>query len=206
MAAGRARAADGLWDESLTEHRARQADEIAATALRIVASDGMSALTMSALAEKAGVSRQTLYRYFPDVDSVLAAAMTSGGMEAHGTEAAPEGTPGERLDAMTATILEAAAAGHPSPTRFEQSLPPQAREAARKHTEGVERLIVGIVEQGVADGSFSAELTPAVDGAILYRLIAAAHDVAAGQEAPAGLIDHVTQIVRRIVAPRDERS
>lgn len=42
-------------------------------AAAIVASDGLRAVTMSLIAERAGIGRATLYRYFPDAESVLAA-------------------------------------------------------------------------------------------------------------------------------------
>lgn len=173
-------------------------------ALEIVAADGMSGLTMSSIADKAGISRQTLYRYYPDIDSVLTAAMTSSaGIEAHINELTSVGTPSEQLDSLVAIILEGAAAGHPSPTQYEQSLPPQAREAARQHAERIEQLVIGMAKQGVADGSFSADLDPIIDGAILYRLIISAHDLAADAEEPTAIIQHVTNSVHRLVDPLD---
>lgn len=195
-------ATDDLWDESLSEHKARQGEQIANAALEIVAADGMSGLTMSSIANKAGISRQTLYRYYPDIDSVLTAAITSSASnEAHIDELTRSGTPSEQLDSFVAMILEGAAAGHPSPTRFERSLPPKAREAALRHGEQIERLVIGMVKRGVADGSFSTDLDPTIDGAILYRFIISAHDLAADAEVPAAIIDHVKNTVHRIVGP-----
>jgi AcrR family transcriptional regulator len=175
-------------------------------ALEIVATDGMSGLSMSAIADNAGISRQTLYRYYPDIDSVLTAAMTSTASEAHINELMSDGTPSEQLDSLVAMILEGAAAGHPSPAQYEQSLPPHAREAARKHAEQIERLVIGIMEHGVADGSFSTDLDPTVDGPILYRFIISAHDLTAGAEEPTAIIEHVTDGVHRLVDPADPRT
>jgi AcrR family transcriptional regulator len=55
------------------DHRAHQRERILAVALELLRERGMAALTMSAIAEQAGISRPTLYHYFPDVDAVLAA-------------------------------------------------------------------------------------------------------------------------------------
>lgn len=197
---------DDLWEESLSDHKTRQADQIVMAALEIVATDGMSRLSMSAIADNAGISRQTLYRYYPDIDSVLTAAMTSTASEAHINELMSDGTPSEQLDSLVAMILEGAAAGHPSPAQYEQSLPPRAREAARKHAEQIEQLVIGMIEQGVADGSFSADLDPTIDGAILYRLITSTHDLAADAEGSTAIIEHVTDGVHRLVDPADPRT
>jgi len=61
------------WSEVLGDHRAHQRERILAVALELLGERGMAALTMSAIAEQAGISRATLYHYFPDVDAVLAA-------------------------------------------------------------------------------------------------------------------------------------
>ena len=62
-----------LWDETIETHRRAVHDAILGAAGALVAERGLRAVTMSALAERAGVGRATLYKYFPDVESVLAA-------------------------------------------------------------------------------------------------------------------------------------
>lgn len=196
---------DGIWDESLSNHKSRQSEQIAKAALEIVAADGMSGLTMSSIADRAGISRQTLYRYYPDIDSVLTAAMTSNaGLEAHMEDLTSEGTPREQLDSFVSMILHAATAGHPSPTQFEQSLPPQAREAARTHAAQIEQLVIDVVRDGVADGSFSTDLDPTVDGPILYRFITSAHELVVATKDPNAVVEHVLTSVHRIVDPPEQ--
>jgi AcrR family transcriptional regulator len=190
------------WSESLGHHKARQSDQIALTALHIVATEGMPALSMSALARRAGVSRQTLYRYFPDVESVLTHAMASSSIEPHLEPVTSAETPIEQLEAFVALVLEAAAAGHPPASQYERSLPPEARQAVRDHEQQVEELVVGIITEGVANGSFSPDLVPEVDGALLYRFILSAHDLAAATGETADLIEHVIRSVHRLVNPR----
>jgi AcrR family transcriptional regulator len=50
-----------------------RADAIVAAAQRLIAERGREKLRLSAVAEAAGVSRQTLYRWFPTKDELLAA-------------------------------------------------------------------------------------------------------------------------------------
>ena len=42
------------------------------TAGRLAISHGLLSVTMSQVAEEAGIGRATLYKYFPDVESILA--------------------------------------------------------------------------------------------------------------------------------------
>jgi len=190
-----------VWGESLSDHKVRQADQLANTALHIVATDGMPALSMSAIAEEAGVSRQTLYRYFPDVESVLTHAMASSSLHPHLEKVTSADSPSEQLDAFVVLALEAAASGHPLASQYEQSLPPEARQAVREHMLQIEQLVIGIVSKGVSDGSFAANLHPAIDGALLYRFILSAHDMAADKTDTAVLIEHVIGSVHRLVDP-----
>ena len=62
-----------LWDETIDAHRREVRDAILNTAAALVADHGLRALTMSRIAERTGIGRATLYRYFPDVEAVLLA-------------------------------------------------------------------------------------------------------------------------------------
>lgn len=189
-----------MWADSLSVHRNRQADQIALAAMHIVAIEGMSALTMSAIAEHASISRQTLYRYFPDVEAVLAAAMRlAAAAEVELEDIAAVGAPPEQLDAIVTKILESFHAGHPAPAMYEAALPPQARNLARDHMEKIEGHLIDIVASGVADGSFAADLTPEIDGPILYRLIIALYEIVAGAADPTAVIERARATARRLV-------
>jgi AcrR family transcriptional regulator len=65
--------ADGDWEATLSDHRSRNRERIAATAMELIGEHGLAHVSMSLLAERAGVSRATLYHYFPDLDHVLLA-------------------------------------------------------------------------------------------------------------------------------------
>jgi len=59
----------------MSKHQERQAARIIQAALIIVQRDGFSQLSMSCIAEEAGLTRQTIYNYFPDVESIVSAAV-----------------------------------------------------------------------------------------------------------------------------------
>ncbi|HEV2639073.1 MAG TPA: TetR/AcrR family transcriptional regulator [Actinocrinis sp.] len=62
-----------LWNETVAAHREAVREAILDAAWQLVAELGLSAVTMSHIAEKAGIGRATLYKYFPDVDAILVA-------------------------------------------------------------------------------------------------------------------------------------
>ncbi len=62
-----------LWSETIEEHRREVREAILDAAAALVAEHGLRGVTMSGIAEGAGIGRATLYKYFPDVDAILAA-------------------------------------------------------------------------------------------------------------------------------------
>jgi len=62
-----------LWDDTIQAHRAAVRDAIVDTAAALVAEHGLLSVTMSQIAESAGIGRATLYKYFPDVEAILVA-------------------------------------------------------------------------------------------------------------------------------------
>src|SRR5215207_2275222 len=62
-----------LWNETVEGHRAAVREAILASTAALVAVHGLASVTMSQIAETAGIGRATLYKYFPDLDAVLLA-------------------------------------------------------------------------------------------------------------------------------------
>ncbi|MBR7836597.1 TetR/AcrR family transcriptional regulator [Actinospica durhamensis] len=62
-----------LWNETIAGHRETVRETIMDTAWRLVGERGLSAVTMSQIAEQAGIGRATLYKYFPDVEAIVIA-------------------------------------------------------------------------------------------------------------------------------------
>lgn len=62
-----------LWDETIEAHRRAVRDKTLDTTAALVQEFGLSAVTMSQIAKAAGIGRATLYKYFPDVESIMVA-------------------------------------------------------------------------------------------------------------------------------------
>ena len=182
-------------DRARHEHRSRQAEAIAAAALGLLLGKGASALSMAAIADAAGVSRQTLYRYYGDVDAVLVgiAELVAGGDA--DLEAALGGfeDPVARLEWMLDAVVGAGAHGDHTSVELRGALPPAARDLLAAHEGRVRDLLAGVLAEGIAAGVFSADLVPTEDAAMLLGLAAAAEP---------GTSQRVITLVHRIVDPR----
>lgn len=107
-----------LWDTTIEAHRHAVRDATLDTAAALVARHGLRSVTMSQIAQETGIGRATLYKYFPDVESILSAwhERQIGGHLHHLAELRDQtGTPGDRLAAVLeafALMQHAVAAAH----------------------------------------------------------------------------------------------
>lgn len=62
-----------LWADTMDTHRRQVNDAILDATAELIAEHGPLSVAMSAIAGRAGIGRATLYKYFPDVESILVA-------------------------------------------------------------------------------------------------------------------------------------
>ena len=62
-----------LWAETIAAHQAEVREAILDAAGELLQRRGLLSLSMSEIAAAADIGRATLYKYFPDVEHVLAA-------------------------------------------------------------------------------------------------------------------------------------
>lgn len=62
-----------LWSQSIETHRRDVRMAILETTASLVAAHGLLSVTMSRIADETGIGRATLYKYFPDVETILRA-------------------------------------------------------------------------------------------------------------------------------------
>lgn len=95
-----------LWSETIETHRQAVRDAILETTWSLVTERGPMSVTMSQVAEETGIGRATLYKYFPDVESILIAfheRHLAGHLETLADLRNQPGDTGERLE----SVLEA---------------------------------------------------------------------------------------------------
>src|SRR5690625_5469876 len=96
------------WQTHVDAHRARVRQDIINAALALVSQQGVVATTMSQLAQGAGISRATLYKYFADAPQVLMAWVldeVDRAVDHLETELAQVDAPLDRLELFVAGLL-----------------------------------------------------------------------------------------------------
>ena len=92
-----------LWNETIETHRRAVRDAILDTTWALVTEHGLTSVTMSQIAEKTGIGRATLYKYFPNVEAILLAwheRHVTGHLEHLAELRDQAGGAGERLEAV----------------------------------------------------------------------------------------------------------
>jgi AcrR family transcriptional regulator len=62
-----------IWSQTIEAHRDAVREATLDATAALVAEHGLTGVTMSQIAKDTGIGRATLYKYFPDVDSILRA-------------------------------------------------------------------------------------------------------------------------------------
>ncbi|TDU89983.1 TetR family transcriptional regulator [Kribbella voronezhensis] len=91
-----------LWNDTIEAHRNAVRAATLDAAADLVAEHGPAAVTMSQIAKATGIGRATLYKYFPDVDTILT-AWHERQVRSHLdelTQVRDRADPSERLDAV----------------------------------------------------------------------------------------------------------
>ncbi|HEU5470670.1 MAG TPA: TetR/AcrR family transcriptional regulator [Actinophytocola sp.] len=108
-----------LWTGTIEAHRRAVVDATLDTAAALVAEHGLRGVTMSQIAERTGIGRATLYKYFPDVEAILLAwhdRHAGAHLEQLARIRDRTEDPGRRL----AAVLEAFAAGTQERARHQE--------------------------------------------------------------------------------------
>lgn len=156
----------------------RTRSAILAAARTLLARGGLTAVTIEAIAQKAGVSRPTIYRYWPNAPAVAMAAF----LEATGAAAAAR-APGNSLAALRQQ-LHALADAFAAPTGRSVAAMVAAAQSETELAKAFRNEFIarnrdatrGLLERCVTDGAIDApgdmELTlDLIFGPLFYRLL-----------------------------------
>jgi AcrR family transcriptional regulator len=174
-----------LWNETIATHREAVREAVLETTWQLVTEQGLAAVTMSQIAAQAGIGRATLYKYFPDVESILLAwherQIAAHLHRLHELSDRP-GSTGERLSAVLT--------GYAFLSRHRGR---HAGEVAAflhrgEHTDEARQRLVELVRELLADaaaeGAIRDDVPPGELAAFSLNALAAAADLADDEAVP----------------------
>lgn len=165
-----------LWTETIDAHRREVRNAILDTTSALVTEHGLLSVTMSQIAETTGIGRATLYKYFPDVETVLRAwheREIAGHIDQLAEVRDQAAEPRDRLQAVLVAyaLMARDSRGH-NDTELAALL------HRHHHVVGAERqlrqMIRDLVAEGVETGDFRGDIAPdELAGYCLHALTAA---------------------------------
>ncbi|MEV2278047.1 TetR/AcrR family transcriptional regulator [Nocardiopsis sp. NPDC049922] len=143
---------------TIAAHRARTRERIMAAVDELIRSQGIDRVSMTHVANAAGITRTALYNYFPDKATLLLAfteEVSSAFVDQYRRELPSGVSAARRVSAFVRLQLEGIVA-HPHPPAAElgASLGPDAYQALAAHVAPMQRLLTEILEEGTAAGEF----------------------------------------------------
>ena len=143
---------------TIAAHRARTRERILDAVDTLTRARGIDRVSMTDVANAAGITRTALYNYFPDKPALLLAfteQVNAAFVERYRRELPSGVSAARRLSAFVRLQLEGIVA-HPHPPAAElgASLGPDAYQALASHVAPMQRLLTEILDEGAVLGEF----------------------------------------------------
>ncbi len=145
-----------LWRETIETHRNTVREAILEATWALVGAHGLRSVTMSQIAENAGIGRATLYKYFPDVEAILVAyheRHVAGHLE---QLAALRDQSGDAVERLAAVLERYAFIAHYRRRHGTEEL--AALLHRDEHVAHAQQQLVGLFEELLAEAAAAGEL------------------------------------------------
>jgi AcrR family transcriptional regulator len=172
-----------LWDSTVEQHRHTVHAAILDATAALIAERGL-AVNMSQIAAQVGIGRATLYKYFPDVQAIVAAwheRQVTTHLDQLTAVAGGSGDPGERLYTVLATYLQLSSAG-PAAGHGGHGGPAAAQVAMTLHRashvpaahQRLHELVTAVITDAADAGAVRTDVPPGELAAFCLHALAAA--------------------------------
>jgi AcrR family transcriptional regulator len=151
-------------------------DAILDAAAELVIERGVTAVAMSHVAERTGITRATLYKYFPDVREILNAwheRQVAANLDELAIAHDAEATPGDRLAGVLDAYARMVYEQHSSEL---VALLHDSEHAVRGY-DRLAKMLRDVIAEGARAGSFRRDVPPAELASFCTNALAAAHGV-----------------------------
>ncbi len=168
-----------LWTETIETHRREVRDAILDATVALVAKQGLRSVTMSQIAEMAGIGRATLYKYYPDVERILSAwhdRQITGHLEHLSTVRDQGRDPTRRLEAVLVAYATISLDSHAHlDTELMALLHRDERVTRARHQ--LHTMLRDLLNEGVKAGHFRDDVPPGELASYCMHAIAAARNL-----------------------------
>ena len=172
-----------IWAESIEQHKRQTIARIIDATVGLVAKNGLSATSMSHVAERAGIGRATLYSYFPDVEHILLAWHDQEVERYHqalADELAAQPDAPSALRLFITRLVQGFASDHGQEldaSRIELSaLSPDIQRQMGNATTKLASLLQQTIEQGICSGELRPDLNVQLTSGLIMRTATAARE------------------------------
>ncbi len=184
-----------IWTETIASHKEEVRDAVLDVIGDLVEVHSVFGASMSTIAERAGIGRATLYKYFADIGSMVTAWHVRQ-IHRHTDQLAEAGHAAGPADVRLRHVLDRHAqvlAAHHSDAAVTALLPAGHDEGTSAAQERLLRLVESLIGQGVAEGVIRDDVPPRdLAGLLLGAAASAAH---------ASAPDRVLDIVMLALSP-----
>ncbi|TWJ22968.1 TetR/AcrR family transcriptional regulator [Micromonospora endolithica] len=198
------------WRDTLETHKARYRERIIDAAIELVAEEGVAKASMAALAQRAGIGRATVYKYFPDVEHALLAHVEREVDDCHAALRAVhvrEEDPVARLRGCIEALLAyfASQRHRLSWVTLEQAdLSSAAVSRLRTLMTNLPQPFIETIATGIDTGGLRGDLRPEVHGLLIFKMVVSLHDhLVAGALTQQDAVTAVWQLISEGVLPRE---
>jgi AcrR family transcriptional regulator len=161
------------YEERRAESRAAIRAQIIGAAQALVVEHGMPNVSMSAVAKASGVSRQTLYNHFDDLEQIILAGVETSIDEAEAHMAATLSAAPDPMTALEWYVFGSvlAIAGDEMAMGAGGGMSPEAEARALEILDRFHTHLNRTLHDGVAAGMFRADLDPDACSEVLFHMI-----------------------------------
>ncbi len=185
-------------DPAQDQERASAQERISHATLELIAEQGLSEVTMSAVAKRAGVARQTLYNHYPDIDTIIGTVIDTHqtqNLQVLNATLLTMSSPLEQLAHLVRHTAAIAQHGHPMIRRgFSASV----QTVLDHHDHDIRTVVEGVLRRGIAAGEMRGTLQPERDALPIQRMIEAIGELVVAD--PADTAEIVEAVIATVQA------
>ncbi|MBX6751192.1 MAG: TetR/AcrR family transcriptional regulator [Micromonosporaceae bacterium] len=163
-----------LWEDTIDAHRRSVDEAILSATVELVAEHGLASVTMSQIAARVGIGRATLYKYYPDVESILV-AWHERQIGAHLAQLAEVGQqPGPPLRRLRAVLTAYATISRQRHGDQQLASLLHSAEHVRRAQAHLRDFVAGLITEAATAGEIRTDIPPAELAAYCLHALTAA--------------------------------